>query len=1007
MKNHTGLSTWVLLMATTWAFAPPYWGNCFAADMLQLQLRHRVPTSDESPRFHILTRNEQWRAEETAVIVCDMWDLHHSINATRRLLEVAPRMNRVLQQARRNGALIIHAPSSCMDTYANHPARRRALETPRAANIPADIGGWCTQIPEEEQGIYPIDQSDGGEDDDLREHQWWAARLKSMGRNPGSPWKSQVDILDIKDEDVISDKGEEIWSVMEQHGIKNVILMGVHTNMCVLGRPFGLRQMAKNGKNVVLMRDMTDTMYNPARWPYVSHFTGNDLIVEHIEKWVCPTITSDQILGGVPFRFKNDKRPHVLVIMAEPEYESEKTLPRFAARRLGKEFRVSCVYGSEEDEYEIPGLELLAQADVALIAVRRRPLPKKQMDLLRQFAAAGKSIVGVRTANHAFSLRGKQPPEGTDVWEEFDRDIIGGSYSGHHGRGATTAVTAAEGASNHALLSGVELDKLRGFGSLYKVSPLREASEALLIGEIPEKPPEPVAWTSITERGSRVFYTSLAAPEDFEQPAQNRLLLNALRWAANLPIPGEATVETSAQTSRPPNIIYIMADDLGYAHLGCYGQRKIRTPNIDQLAVEGTRFSQVYAGCNVCAPCRSVLMTGLHLGHTPVRGNSGGISLRDEDITVGEVLKQAGYATGAFGKWGVGDAFSPGAAYNQGFDEFFGYYDQVHAHSYYPPYLWHNDKRYPLPGNSGRESDGLTGERREQYTHDEIMNKALEFIRRNKDRPFFCYVPSTIPHTELLVPEDSLSEYAGKWPEPTPYVTKSKHYSDQLQPRAAFAAMVTRLDSEVGRIMQLLEELDLDDNTIVFFTSDNGAQGGGGPDPAFFKAGGPLRGFKGMMYEGGLRVPMIVRWPGKVAAGAISDHVWYFADVLPTLAELAGVEPPAPVDGVSVAPTLLGQPGQKSREYLYWERSSFDRTTGLIRSASLSQAVRLGDWKAIRAKPQSPIELYDLARDVSETTDVAAQHPAVLARIEEIFEQAHEDPPPQREPESPPNRAFR
>ena len=458
--------------------------------------------------------------------------------------------------------------------------------------------------------------------------------------------------------------------------------------------------------------------------------------------------------------------------------------------------------------------------------------------------------------------------------------------------------------------------------------------------------------------------------------------------------------------NRPPNIVFIMADDLGYGHLGCYGQTKIEAPNIDRLAAEGMRFTQVYAGCNVCAPCRSVLMTGQHLGHTPVRGNSGGIPLRDEDITVAEVLRGAGYATGGFGKWGLGDAGSPGVAHKQGFDEFFGYYDQVHAHSYYPPYLWHNDRKYPLPGNSGRE-DGLTGERRGQYAHDEIMAKARAFIRRNKERPFFCYVPSTIPHTELLVPEDSLRQYAGKWPEPNPYITERKHYSDQTQPRAAFAAMVSRLDHEVGRIMALLKKLNIDENTVVFFTSDNGGQGGGGPDPAFFAANGPLRGFKGSMYEGGLRVPMIVRWPGHIQGGAVNDSVWYFPDVLPTLAEIAHTAASENVDGISMSSALLGRGDLPAREYLYWERSRFAAGTGLIRPNTLSQAVRMGDWKAIRNSPLDAIELYDLSQDVGETKDVASQHADVVAKIEAIMAAAHADPPPQIEPDAPAGRQFR
>lgn len=468
-----------------------------------------------------------------------------------------------------------------------------------------------------------------------------------------------------------------------------------------------------------------------------------------------------------------------------------------------------------------------------------------------------------------------------------------------------------------------------------------------------------------------------------------------------------AVLDAGAADGRPPNVVFIMADDLGFGHLGCYGQEKIRTPNIDQLAAEGMRFTQVYAGNNVCAPCRSVLMTGLHMGHTPVRGNSGGIPLRDEDVTVAEVLKAAGYATGGFGKWGLGDAGSSGVAHRQGFDEFFGYYDQVHAHSYYPAYLWHNDRKHPLPGNSGRESDGLTGEERTTYSHDVIMEKAREFIRRHRDRPFFCYIPSTIPHTELLVPEDSLQEYAGRWPEPNPYVTERKHYADQEQPRAALAAMVTRLDREVGRVLDLLEELGLEENTIVVFTSDNGAQGSGGPDPAFFNATGELRGHKGDMYEGGLRVPMIVRWPGRIEPGSVSDHVWYFADVMPTLAKLAGTPAPDRTDGISVVPTLTGRGEQKQHEFLYWERSGFDPRTGEIRPNSLVQAVRMGKWKAIRHRPDREPELYDLAMDEAETKNVAGEHPEIVARVERIMEREHVDPPPQLEPETSNGWQFR
>ncbi len=451
----------------------------------------------------------------------------------------------------------------------------------------------------------------------------------------------------------------------------------------------------------------------------------------------------------------------------------------------------------------------------------------------------------------------------------------------------------------------------------------------------------------------------------------------------------------NARANDKPNIVFIMADDLGTGHLGFNGQTKIKTPHIDRLRTEGLYFDQVYAGCAVCAPCRSVLMTGYHMGHTSVRGNSGGIPLLDEDVTVGEVMKSAGYATGCFGKWGLGDAHSSGMATRQGFDTFFGYYDQVHAHSYYPAYLWHNDRKYYLPGNSGRDSDGLTGDIRGQYTHDEIQTKILDFIQDHRDRPFFCYVPYTIPHTELLVPENSLSEYAGKFSEPNPYVTESKHYQDQRQPRAAYAAMITRLDRSVGQILTLLKRLELDDKTMVFFTSDNGAQGSGGPDLDFFRGNMHLRGAKGMMYEGGIRVPMIVRWTGRIKPNTSSDMPWYFADVMPTLAELVGARQYVPpgIDGISVLPAILGEGvvgrQQQRHEYMYWE---------LGKGRRQRKGLRLGNWKAVQMDPAKPIELYNLKTDESETTDVADQHPEVMARIKTILATCRTETRPQIEP---------
>ena len=380
-----------------------------------------------------------------------------------------------------------------------------------------------------------------------------------------------------------------------------------------------------------------------------------------------------------------------------------------------------------------------------------------------------------------------------------------------------------------------------------------------------------------------------------------------------------------ADEGTKPNIVFIMADDLGYGHLGCYGQDKIRTPRIDRLATQGMKFTQVYAGCTVCAPSRSVLMTGKHMGHTSVRKNSGSVPLLPNDVTIGEILQEAGYTTGAFGKWGLGEVGSGGEATVQGFDEFFGYYNQIHAHTYYPGHLWWNDNKYPLPGNSPRPLDGLTGEKRGQYTADEIQTKALDFIRRNKDEPFFCYVPYTIPHTELLPPDEVMQRYEGEFPEPTPWVDVRGHYSDQPKPRTAFAAMVSHMDNHVGQILDLLEELNLADNTIVFFTSDNGGQLRGGPDLEFFKGNGILRSGKSSLYEGGIRVPMIVRWPGHIEANSTSDFPWYFPDVLPTLSEIGGIRKPLPsdIDGLSVLPTLIGEgeadAAQAERAHLYWE----------------------------------------------------------------------------------------
>jgi type 1 glutamine amidotransferase/nicotinamidase-related amidase len=484
---------------------------------------------------------EQWQPKQSAVIVCDMWDAHHCLNAVRRVGEVVPRMDRFLDEARSRGALIIHAPSGCMATYKDHPGRKLAQAAPKAANLPADIGQWCYQIPAEEKGVYPIDQKDGGEDDDPIEHARWHERLAGMGRNPKSPWKAETDLLTIRDGDAISDSGVEIWNLLEQRGIRNVMLVGVHTNMCVLGRPFGLRQMSKNGKNVVLVRDLTDTMYNPEKSPYVTHFVGTDRIVEHIEKYVCPTITSVDLLGGEPFRFKNDRRD-ILMVIGDDEYKTEVTLPAFAKAELEpRGFAVRVIHADATDKDQFPGLaEAARAADLILVSARRRTPPADQLEALRAHVAAGKPVVGIRTACHAFAPRGKEAVRaGRSVWPEFDPEVIGGHYTGHHGSGPQASLTAAQGAKDHPIMRGVDLTRLLSHGSLYKVAPLVTSTTPLIIGSIAGKEPEPVAWTNVPRVGhSRVFYTSLGHPADFESPAFRKLLLNGICWTIGIAPPG-------------------------------------------------------------------------------------------------------------------------------------------------------------------------------------------------------------------------------------------------------------------------------------------------------------------------------------------------------------------------------------------------------------------------------------------------------------------------------------
>lgn len=484
------------------------------------------------------------------------------------------------------------------------------------------------------------------------------------------------------------------------------------------------------------------------------------------------------------------------------------------------------------------------------------------------------------------------------------------------------------------------------------------------------------------------------APVPVPDPNPSRLPRRdflTLATAGSLIACGADPQRGAANGRRPPNIILIMADDLGYGELGCYGQALIATPHIDRLAAGGMLFSDAYSGCCVCAPARSVLLTGLHMGHTSVRSNPGGVPLLAEDVTVAELLQQHGYATGCFGKWGLGDIGTDGVPWLQGFDEFVGYLHQAHAHYFYPHYIYENARHLPLEGNAG---DG-----RGTFSHDVIAERALRFIRTHRDRPFFCYVPFTIPHAEYVAPDDEIyARYSGRFAEVELPENSSRpgRLIRPAEPHATLAAMITRMDRDVGRILRLVEELGLDEDTIVFFTSDNGAAAASWTD--YFRSGGPLRGAKRTFYEGGIRVPLLARWPGRIAAGSRSAHAWGFHDFLPTLLELAGAEPSATTDGISVVPTLLNAGTQPEHEYLYWELPRYVADRGSFRDEVPAQALRLGRWKAVRPKPDGELELYDLGTDLAETRNLAGEHPEVLAQVQEHLRAARVPPRPQSEP---------
>lgn len=461
---------------------------------------------------------------------------------------------------------------------------------------------------------------------------------------------------------------------------------------------------------------------------------------------------------------------------------------------------------------------------------------------------------------------------------------------------------------------------------------------------------------------------------------RSRFLRIAGKVGAGIALLAPAFVSSAQSTNSPPpaprrpNIIFILADDLGSGDLGCYGQTRIKTPNLDKMAGEGIRFTSFYAGSTVCAPSRAALMLGKHTGHLNIRGNAQGQSLQPDEVTVAKILKESGYRTGLIGKWGLGDEGSAGVPDKQGFDEFVGYLNQTHAHDYYTDHLWRHD---PTTGFDGRMPIGSAIGQPGEYTHDLFTTAALNFVRNNKPdqfnkhRPFFLYLAYTIPHA---------NNEAGRATGNGMQVPSDAPYADEqwAQVEKNKAAMITRMDTDIGRLMDKLKQLKIDDNTAVFFTSDNGPHKEGGVDPKFFNSSGSFRGTKRDLYEGGVRVPMIVRWPAKIRPGQVSDFVWAFWDFLPTVTEIAFVKPRKDIDGFSVLPLLVGKEQTNRHDFLYWE----------FHERGFQQAVRMGDWKAIRPQASEPLELYNLKTDPAEKQNVAGQNPEVVAKLEKYLKTA-------------------
>ncbi len=505
---------------------------------MKMSLQQRVPSESDKEAYILINEIQEWAASETAIIICDMWDQHWCKGATKRVAEMAPLMNKVVDKARREGMLIVHAPSDCMDYYKNHPARKlgQKYKDIKSESLISD-----NKLETEKDAEWPIDQSDGGCD-------------CSPECKQGKEWTKQIDIIEINNQDAISDSGAEIAGLFRNRGIKNVILMGVHTNMCVIGRSFGLRNMVRLGYNVVLMRDLTDTMYDSKQWPNVSHFTGNSLVNNYIENYVCPTMLSCDFTGEPQFRFEADDRPIVAFVTAEGEYRTNQRFPEFAHKFLLKN-DINCEYAvgkpvmEGEGRHHIENLQILKDADLAIMAVRRRALEPEKMKVIKDYVRSGKPLLGIRTASHAFDAKRNVPREGgglisasqqasefLEQWSEFDEEVLGGNYQGHYGHlKEGTKISVVPGMEGHPLLEGIDTLRFVSPSWLYKNRPLRSGNiQVLLTGAIQDELPEPVMWINHSTEG-KVIYTSLGHWDDWEVEAFNTLLFNSVNYLLNNP----------------------------------------------------------------------------------------------------------------------------------------------------------------------------------------------------------------------------------------------------------------------------------------------------------------------------------------------------------------------------------------------------------------------------------------------------------------------------------------